>query len=43
MGFLSRLGVADGNYWDIAFDEWVAVCRATEAAARFPAPPRPEA
>ncbi len=37
MGFLSRLGVADGNYWDIAFDEWVAICRATEAAARSPA------
>ncbi len=39
MGFLSRLGVADGNYWDIAFHEWVAICRATEAATRSPPPP----
>ena len=31
VGFLSRLGVADGNYWDIAFDEWVAICRAVAA------------
>jgi tetratricopeptide (TPR) repeat protein len=39
MGFLSRLGVADGNYWDIAFDEWVSICRLTSAAARSPALP----
>jgi hypothetical protein len=33
MGFLSRLGVADGNYWDIAFDDWVSICRKAAAAS----------
>ena len=33
IGFLSRLGVADGNYWDIAFEDWVAICRQAADAA----------
>ena len=26
VGFLSRLGVADDNHWDIAYDDWVSIC-----------------
>lgn len=32
VGFLGRLGVAEGNYWDIAFDDWVSVCRKVHEA-----------
>ena len=44
VGFLSRLGVADDNRWDIAYEDWVSICRkAAEAAQaaplRSPAPP----
>ena len=31
VGFLSRLGIAEGNYWDIAFDDWVSICRKVAA------------
>ena len=32
VGFLERLGVEERGVWDIAFDDWIAVCRKAVAA-----------
>ena len=37
IGFLRRLGVADGNFWDIAYEDWVSICR--KVADRAAPPP----
>ena len=35
VGFLERLGVTDMKTWDIAYDDWIAICRkCAEASAR---------
>ena len=31
VGFLNRLGVARSQFWDIAFDDWVSICRRVAA------------
>ena len=31
VGFLGRLG-NDGSDWDIAFDEWISICRGLRGA-----------
>lgn len=36
VGFIRRLGVAPDNTWNIAFDDWVSVCRAAAAKAAAP-------
>ena len=33
VGFLERLGVTEMGTWDIAFDDWVAICRRCAAAS----------
>ena len=33
VGFLEKLGAEDGGVWDIAFDDWIAICRKTVAVA----------
>ena len=33
VGFLERLGAQEGGAWDIAFDDWIAVCRKAAAIA----------
>ena len=38
VGFLSRMGNA-GFAWDIAFDEWTAICSGLAAAGALPGPP----
>ncbi|MBE7220843.1 MAG: hypothetical protein INR64_20445, partial [Caulobacteraceae bacterium] len=44
VGVLSRLGVTDDNQWDIAYDDWVRICRKASAAAAIRCPaPRPAA
>ena len=34
VGFLERLGVQVGGTWDVAWDDWVAVCRKAAAIGR---------
>ena len=36
IGHLSRLGVAAGNDWDIAFEDWISICRKVAVQARVP-------
>ncbi len=40
VGFLSRMGNADHN-WDIAFDEWAAICDGVAVAQPLPGVPCP--
>ena len=42
VGFLSRLGVADDNHWDIAYEDWASICRKVAGAA-FPSRAEAEA
>lgn len=36
VGFLRRSGLAEDGSWNIAFADWISVCRKAEAAARAP-------